>query len=64
MSERSFYDDWQFDMKWNRIEFLRDWEIQSVRMYRSKRGVKAHVVFKLKDDNIWKRWVKKGDKGE
>ena len=49
MIERSFLNEWEFDMKMGKIIFLKDWEIQSVRIYRSKKGVKAHVVFKLKE---------------
>jgi len=52
MTERSFLNDWKFDIKIGRIFFLKDWEIQSVRIYRSKKGVKAHVIFKLKESVI------------
>ena len=48
MTERSFLIDWESDMKLGKIIFLRDWEVKSVRIYRSKKGIKAHVVFKLK----------------
>ena len=37
--------DWNTDRKLGRFALLKNWDISSIRVYRSKKGVKVHVVF-------------------
>lgn len=42
----NFENDWETDKRIGKFGWLSNWEIQSIREYRSKKGIKVHVVFR------------------